>query len=632
MRIRTKILFFLILLVVFAIIEFMFISFREKKVINVSDKLIKIYLPTVSYVNEYRHEILTSKLLTENLVNSREFQEKNKEYFFILMNNLIPALEDSLLDFAKRIDTSLEKKLILIYDKTNKLLENEGKIISQQYMQLDSLDLERSKISLISIDTLATSILINLQKVSSYINGKKDANLRELNDVIEKNKIVLFTVRVVYIFVVIILSFILIQSIVSQIKYLKRIIEDLGLGKLPKSKLKETKDEIGEMSRVLNKFISNLKKTAAFAIEIGEKNFEKIDFQPLSEYDELGKTLVKMKNKLKMAEEEEKIRREKDMQNKWISDGLAKFSEILRDNNDEVKKLAEEVLVNLIHYVDANVGAIYLTLDMDEEEGGSGALEMIAAYAYDRKKHLHKTIKFGEGLVGTCAVEKDKIYLTDLPEDYLKIRSGLGNAKPRSLLFVPLKVNEEVLGVLELASIEELPKYKIDFVEKLSENLGATLKMVKVNSVTKELLEQSRQQAEELATQEEEMRQNLEELQTTQEELARQKEEMESLFKAIKSSELYAEIDINGKFLFVNEVYKQLFGVDNSMFIYDVIGEDRYNEIIKKLRIGKKAKVYVECNNKNNLKYVVHIFLPVLDSLRNVKKIVNLATDVSDLA
>jgi len=286
MRIRTKILFFLILLVVFAIIEFMFISFREKKVINVSDKLIKIYLPTVSYVNEYRHEILTSKLLTENLVNSREFQEKNKEYFFILMNNLIPALEDSLLDFAKRIDTSLEKKLILIYDKTNKLLENEGKIISQQYMQLDSLDLERSKISLISIDTLATSILIDLQKVSSYINGKKDANLRELNDVIEKNKIVLFTVRVVYIFVVIILSFILIQSIVSQIKYLKRIIEDLGLGKLPKSKLKETKDEIGEMSRVLNKFISNLKKTAAFAIEIGEKNFEKIDFQPLSEYDE----------------------------------------------------------------------------------------------------------------------------------------------------------------------------------------------------------------------------------------------------------------------------------------------------------------------------------------------------------
>ena len=85
----------------------------------------------------------------------------------------------------------------------------------------------------------------------------------------------------------------------------------------------------------------------------------------------------------------------------------------------------------------------------------------MASYAYDRRKHLKKTIKPGEGLVGRCIQEGDTIFLTDVPKDYVKIKSGLGQDDPRSLLIVPMKLNENVIGVIEIASLEVFENFQI---------------------------------------------------------------------------------------------------------------------------------------------------------------------------
>ncbi len=286
------------------------------------------------------------------------------------------------------------------------------------------------------------------------------------------------------------------------------------------SELKVTSDdEIGVIYSSFNKFVNRIQKITEFAKKIGKGELD--TSIEVSEKDILGKALLEMKHNLEKAKKEEEQRKEEDRKRNWIATGLAKFAEILRQNNDDLEKLGDEILQNLVHYVGAIQGGLFI-YDEDSQE-----LYLLSAYAYNRKKFMQKNIKLGEGQVGTCAIEKEKIFLTDVPDDYLTITSGLGEANPRNILLVPLKLEDKVFGVIELASFEVFEPHKVEFIEKVAESIAAVINSVSINIKTKELLEQSKQQAEKLAAQEEEMRQNLEEMQATQESLNAAKKEAE---------------------------------------------------------------------------------------------------------
>jgi len=138
-----------------------------------------------------------------------------------------------------------------------------------------------------------------------------------------------------------------------------------------------------------------------------------------------------------------------------------------------------------------------------------------------------KRIDIGEGLVGTCALEKKTIHLTEIPENYIEITSGLGQATPNTILIVPLVAEGKIQGILEMASFAPFEDYEIQLIEKIAESVGVTMASVKTNAKNRELLERARMQAEELISHEEEMRQNLEEMRATQEDAFRREAELQ---------------------------------------------------------------------------------------------------------
>jgi PAS domain S-box-containing protein len=244
--------------------------------------------------------------------------------------------------------------------------------------------------------------------------------------------------------------------------------------------------------------------------------------------NQLATALLSMQNQLKKISEEEKNRN-------WATEGLAKFADILRETNEDTSHLGDRIIANLVKYMGANQGGIFV---LNEDDPQGSFLELISCYAYNRKKFVQKRVEVGEGLVGQTFLEKATIYMTELPKGYTTITSGLGEATPGNLVLIPLKVNEIILGVIELASFDVMEKYKVDFLEKVGESIASALSSVRVSQKTEKLLRESQIQTEQLRSQEEEVRQNMEELSATQ-------EEMQRILKEAQNKEQYLNDLIN---------------------------------------------------------------------------------------
>jgi len=312
----------------------------------------------------------------------------------------------------------------------------------------------------------------------------------------------------------------LLYSISRPVLEVTEILKKLEVGEISDIELLKVNanDELGEMAQSTNNLITGLNNLANFATEVRKGNYA-AQYNKLGKNDKLGSLLVELRDSLTKAEAENQKSKHSAERRNWITAGLAVFAELLRSDSTHVADFAYKIISELTKYVKANQGAILMLNDEDKTDL---YLELLATYAFERRKYSEKKIDIGENLVGQSVLEKEIIYLTDLPEDYTVITSGLGKSTPRNIIIVPLIFNEQVQGVIELASFNIFDKYEKQFIEKVSEAIAATFATIKINSRTARLLEDSKIQAEQMKAQEEEMRQSMEQIRAQQEEIERE--------------------------------------------------------------------------------------------------------------
>jgi methyl-accepting chemotaxis protein len=277
---------------------------------------------------------------------------------------------------------------------------------------------------------------------------------------------------------------------------------------------------------IRNRLLNSLKKATDFIQQVTKGNYDiqwdemdasNIEFNK----ENIAGELINMRNKMIEVKEQERIRR-------WTSEGLSEFSEVIRKNQDNFEHLLDIIIATTVKYIGAQVGGLFI-LNENEE-----TLSLKACFGFNRKKYINKEVLLGEGLVGQAYLESQTIYLKEIPKGYLSISSGLGESMPTSLIIVPLKVNDKVEGVLELASFKELQQYEIEFLEKMGETLASSIVNLNTSVKTRHLLQMSQEQTEMMRAQEEEMRQNMEEIEATQEQMARNMEELNEVKRSLE--------------------------------------------------------------------------------------------------
>ncbi len=600
-------------------VRYFFLTKREKYKNKYLD-IYNIFKGEKNYKNNMSLENYMKKLEFSILFVEKfyEFSEKNEAIFY---------LEKIVIDYIENKDSTFFKKDILFGLEYETKLKESEKIINEMFLILKK-DFDKK---------------LNILEKKRYFYGI-------LGD---------FAVIIV-ILIFIAFYFFIKNKVLKPIFNLQKIVKHIKDGNFNEKLPTNFNDEMGEFNKAFNEMLENFREKENFIKEIGNGNLE-IDLEILSEHDSIGKNLLITKNNLIKNKKELEIKKIKEEKENWATKGITEFNTVLRAGGNNLKELSEKLVSKVVNYLDANQGALFVINENDEYDI---FIEMISTYAYNRKRRLEKRIDLEEGLIGRCVDEKETIYLTEIPNNYIEINSGLGSENPKSLLIVPLKNANKVFGVIEIASFKEFEKHQIEFIEKIAESIASTIESVKINEKTVRLLEQAREDAETMASQEEEMRQNMEELQATQENIAKKdktqvvyikklKEENKEKLKILRAQELknetllnalnksiyMVEFDFDGKILFITDFAVKKLGGKKEDFLgknqKDFINHDtpekieKYKTFWKDLKNGEIKEETNKIVFKKKELLLSEIYSTVFDEKGKALKVLKISYDIT---
>lgn len=512
----------------------------------------------ITQINQgYIKSLIKLSDLTENiygiLLESHIVDEKSLNENAIESSVNLDLVNTYLTDYEQSITDQIQKGyydsfLLEFQNYLNILREVNSLTIKGNFELATQLKNEREYPSYKKLQAIVKSMMAYNYK------GIQEGN-RMVDDLKRKAYIWIFIFSLlVVIFVILLISFIL-KDIEYSIKALTNHLSILREGQIPDNLIDSNKNEIGLMANLTNQLTRNMSELNRFANDISQGKLSS-EYKLAGTNDLLGMALVNLRNSLVVSKEGDEKRKIDEERRNWTNQGHAIFGEILRQRSRELSQLTDDIIKNLVYYLKANQGGLFIINDTADIP----KIELISAFAYDRKKFFERTINIGDGLIGTVALERNTIYMKEIPEDYIEIESGLGEANPKVLLIVPLKFEEDILGIVELASFREFLDYEIRFVEEVAQSIASTLLTARINARTEELLNESRKQSEELALQEVEARQNMEEMRAAQELAQRREADLSGILSAVDNTLMKGEYELDGTLISVNNRHLQTMG------------------------------------------------------------------------
>ena len=498
--------------------------FQNNKMKN--DSMISVHNPTVNGLKEYRALMRESSKLIYGWVYYPNMDDKKR--LALLQEKDFPQLKENFSSLEKQTDDeTLKKNLIALTLGFDSLVQNE-KIIMNTLSNEDSyvndslveiaIDIHDARIAVAAknLETKVDKVLKSEEKIQQQVEDELSNSYTLLTFVIIGLVVLILAVSVVA-------SGIAGKTITKPILELKDVVQTLGRGEIPSLHLQEREDEIGDMTTAIGSLTDSVKRKSEFARETGKGNYE-LELQLLSENDLLGASLIEMRDNLKEAAAEEAERN-------WMSTGIAQLGEVMRANQDNLVVFYGNTISFVVRYLQLEQGAVFL---LNKEKKNDNYLQLISTYAYDKKRTGDLKIRTGEGFVGQIIIDHEPIFIDNLPENYTTLSSGLGNASPKHLSVFPLLFEGELMGVLELASLDSLKPNQKELLTQFTKTIAATIELVNRKKATETLLTEAQELNERMKAQEEELKVNNEELmektkmlQSSEEELRVQQEELQ---------------------------------------------------------------------------------------------------------
>ena len=241
--------------------------------------------------------------------------------------------------------------------------------------------------------------------------------------------------------------------------------------------------------------------------------------------DEIGKLSISVSEMQKAL----KRSRDESADQNWLKTGIVRLNDVMLGET-ELASLGNNVITEIATYLDAKVGAFYLTEDRENEP----VLSLLGSYAYTKRKNLSNTFRLGEGLVGQSAREKKQILVSNVPEDHIKVVSGLGESSPRFISVIPFIYENQVTGVVEIGFLGQPTDLQLAYLDQAMpaiainfETVQGREKLAKALSKAQTLTEELEAQQEELRAANEELEEQTQALEESEQKLKAQQEELE---------------------------------------------------------------------------------------------------------